>query len=95
MAWDSAFEYTEPRSIGSVLPDLLAAASAPGSSEPFISKNPDVQYLGTKSGLPPAFIRRMVGWFKEPVVLEALRRTRPGWGADLFVGICRQVEANP
>jgi len=78
-----------------VLHRALLAAKTPGVSEPFISKNPDVQYLGTKSGLPPAFLRRMVGWFKEPVVLEALRRTRPGWGADLFVGICRQVAANP
>ena len=94
MAWDSAFEPTrEPQPLGEVL-SALVAAHAPGVSEPFISNNTDVQYLGTKSGLPPRFIRQMVGWFKEPVVLEALRRFEKGWTTAVFVGICRNVERN-
>jgi len=94
MAWDGALEPTrEPHPLGDVLQPLLDAI-APGVSEPFISKNTDVQYLGAKSGLPPRFIRQMVGWFKEPIVLEALRRFEKGWTTAVFVGICRNVEKN-
>ena len=78
--------------IGTVVAVLLRDRASGFVEIPFVSKNPDVQHLGGRSGLPPVFIRRMVGWFGEAIALEALRQFRPGGDAAYFVGICRRLE---
>ena len=78
--------------IGTVVAVLLRDHASGFVEIPFVSKNPDVQHLGGRSGLPPVFIRRMVGWFGEAIALEALRQFRPGGTAAYFVGICRRLE---
>lgn len=82
---------SEPQAIGDVVSTLVGGLAS-GDSQPFFSKNPDVQYLAAKSGLQPAFVRRMLGWFGDAVVLEALRRFSKDWAEPVFVGICRKVE---
>jgi hypothetical protein len=91
MAWDSALERTEPRSLGDVLDALELEASAPRSLVVKFA-NPDIAYLTRTRELQAKFIGRMLGWFGESVVLEALRRFEKGWTEAVFVGICRQVE---
>jgi len=87
-AWDSAFE---PHQIGDVLDTLV---DIPPSVLRVSFSNPDIDYLTRTRGLEPRFVGRMLGWFGEEVVLEALRRFEKGWTTAVFVGICRNVEKN-
>ena len=73
------------------LTPLLRSLSG-SSKDPLTFKNPDLSYLAGRSRLKPSFLRRMVGWFGEPTVLEALRRYDPTWAEAYFVGVCRNVE---
>jgi hypothetical protein len=91
MAWDSALERTEPRSLGDVLDALELEVPSPRSLVVKFA-NPDIAYLTRTRELQAKFTGRMLGWFGEPVVLEALRRFEKGWTEAVFVGICRQVE---
>jgi hypothetical protein len=79
----------ESHKAGAVIDQLL---DTPPSLPRVHFSNPDIDYLTRTRGLEPRFVGRMLGWFGEEVVLEALRRFEKGWTESVFVGICRNVE---
>ena len=89
-AWDSALESNRAQAIGDIVNALVEPAPTPVLLVEF--SHPDITYLTRRYELEPHFIGRMLGWFVESVVLEALRRFEKGWAPRVFVGICRNVE---
>lgn len=77
------------------LNELLTHLPPGPSAKKITFSNPDVQYLWGRTGFDHRFIGRMLGWFGQTVVLEALRvAVEDGIAQEnVFVGMCRRLEA--
>ena len=91
--YDAKRRELEPLSVDGLLERIATVAGEKRVKVNFRG-HPDLDYLRRKVGFGHRFIGRMLAWFGEPVVLEALRLAVLDEIAKerVFVGICRRLE---